>query len=167
MAPQAYGDFGSIDWEEWEPFERATLLFVVRDGLVLLIDKKTGLGAGMINAPGGRIGDGETPEEAAIRETQEEVGVTPRDVRACGELLFQCIDGYSVHIFVFSAGDCDGEPRETDEASPRWTPVDAIPYDAMWEDDRLWIPLMLEGKRFEGRFLFDGLRMIGQEVLVR
>jgi hypothetical protein len=30
----------------------------------------------------------------------------------------------------------------------------------MWADDRLWIPLMLDGKAFEGRFVFDGDRML-------
>jgi hypothetical protein len=37
---------GAIDWKAWRPTERATLLFVIRDGEVLLIRKKTGLGAG-------------------------------------------------------------------------------------------------------------------------
>ncbi|MBT4161861.1 MAG: NUDIX hydrolase, partial [Gammaproteobacteria bacterium] len=45
----------AIDWENWEPEEVATLLFVVRDGRVLLIRKKRGLGAGKINGPGGRL----------------------------------------------------------------------------------------------------------------
>jgi 8-oxo-dGTP diphosphatase len=158
--------FASIDWAAWRPRVWATLLFIVHGGRVLLIDKKKGLGAGKINAPGGRVEAGETPEEAAVRETREEVGVTPRDVRFCGELLFQAVDGYSERIFVFMAGDCDGEARETDEAAPRWTPVDAIPYDDMWEGDRFWIPLALEGTPFEGRFLFDGDRMLGHAVTV-
>ena len=39
-------DFDAIDWEAWEPRERATLLFVIRGGMMLLIHKKKGLGAG-------------------------------------------------------------------------------------------------------------------------
>ena len=61
------GGFAEVDWSRWEPTERAVLCFV-RDGdRVLLIHKKTGLGAGKVNAPGGRIDPGETAEEAAIR----------------------------------------------------------------------------------------------------
>lgn len=26
-----------------------------------------------------------------------------------------------------------------------------IPYDKMWEDDRIWFPIMLSGKEFQGR----------------
>lgn len=153
-----------IDWSQWKPQQRATLLFVVRDGQVLLIRKKRGLGAGKINGPGGRIDPGETPEECAIRETQEELCVTPTGVREVGELRFQFVDGLSIHGYVFLADDCEGTPQETDEAIPLWTALDAIPYDEMWQDDRLWIPPMLAGRRFDGRFVFDGDELLDDEV---
>jgi 8-oxo-dGTP diphosphatase len=156
--------FEEIDWKAWVPQQRATLLFVIRGGQILLIRKKRGLGAGKINGPGGRIDPGETPLEAAIREVQEELCVTPTGVRDCGELRFQFLDGLSLHGYVFTATDCDGDPQETEEAAPLWTPIDAIPYDEMWADDWLWYPLMLAGTRFDGRFLFDGDRMLGFEV---
>jgi 8-oxo-dGTP diphosphatase len=54
---------------------------------------------------------------------------------------------------------------ETDEAVPMWTPLDRIPWEEMWEDDPLWIPLMLEGKGFQARFLFDGDTMVDWDVL--
>jgi 8-oxo-dGTP diphosphatase len=155
-----------IDWENWEPVDRATLLFVIVDRQILLIRKKRGLGAGKVNGPGGRLLEGEEPLAGAIRETQEELGVTPRRVRYGGELAFQFLDGYSTHVHVFSAEEYVGEPRETDEAVPMWTPVGAIPYDEMWQDDVLWMPLLLEGCRFRGRFVFDEDRMLHDEIEV-
>lgn len=155
-----------IDWASWSPRQRATLMFVIRDGQVLLIHKKRGLGAGNINGPGGRLEPGETPEAAAIRETQEEVGVTPTGVAYCGELQFQFVDGLSIHCSVYRATGCEGTPCETDEAIPLWVPVDRIPYDRMWADDAHWLPLMLAGKRFSGRFLFDAARMLDHRLEV-
>ncbi|NCC53197.1 MAG: 8-oxo-dGTP diphosphatase [Spartobacteria bacterium] len=149
-----------IEWDRWTAVDHATLLFVVRDGQVLLIHKKKGLGAGKINGPGGRLEPGETPLQAAIREVQEELLVTPVGVRACGELLFQFIDGYSIHGYVFRADDCEGVPTETDEAIPVWTPLEAIPYDCMWADDRLWMPLMLNHTPFKGKFIFEDDTML-------
>jgi len=67
---------------------------------------------------------------------------------------------------VFSATDCIGEPQETDEATPLWTPLDQVPFDQMWADDHIWFALMLAGTPFSGRFLFDGDVMLGHEVVV-
>ena len=155
-----YSHFSEVDWANWSPTERATLMFVIRDGQVLLILKKKGLGAGKINGPGGRLDPGETPRQAAIREVQEELVVTPTGVREAGELMFQFVDGFSIHGYVFTATGIEGEPQETGEAIPLWTPLDQIPFDRMWEDDRVWIPLMLAGTPFTGRFLFDGDKML-------
>lgn len=145
-----------IDWPAWTPNEKATLLFVLRNGHILLIDKKTGLGAGKINGPGGRIEPGETARAAAIREVQEELCVTPTGVREAGELYFQFMDGYSLHGTVFTATGFDGELCETREATPRWASLDSIPWERMWADDPLWLPLLLRGERFTGYFTFDG-----------
>ena len=149
-----------IDWPSWEPDDKATLLFVIRDGQILLIRKKTGFGAGKINGPGGRLEPGETPEQCAVREVQEELRVTPVGVRRCGLHRFQFVDGYALWVTVYAADDCEGEPTETVEAEPLWVPVDAIPYEQMWEDDRHWVPLMLAGTPFDGRYVFDGDDML-------
>ena len=82
-----------IDWETWEPRDRATLMFVIRDGQVLLIHKKRGLGKGKVNGPGGRIDPGETPEQCVVRECQEELLITPKNIEYCGQHKFQFTDG--------------------------------------------------------------------------
>jgi 8-oxo-dGTP diphosphatase len=153
-----------VDWASWQPEDVATLLFVVRDSRILLIRKLRGLGAGKINGPGGRLDDGETPVEAAVREVEEELCITPLDPVERGQLKFQFVDGYSLHGFVFRATDFRGEPRTTDEAIPIWTPLDGIPYEEMWADDRHWLPLLLEGRRFSGRFIFDEDEMLDYEI---
>jgi len=155
-----------IDWATWRAKDPATLVFVVQDGRVLLIRKKRGLGAGKINAPGGRMEPGETAAECAVREMREELHTTPTDLVYCGENRFQFTDGYSIHVFIFRAGGFEGEPTETDEAVPLWSAVDGIPWDEMWEDDPLWVPLMLDGIGFSGRFLFDGETMLDHEIAV-
>ena len=153
-----------IDWDTWQPCDRATILFVIRAAEILLIHKKRGLGAGKVNGPGGRLESGESTRDCAIREVQEELRVIPLGVAQRGELSFQFVDGYSIHATVFVANGCDGEAQETDEAAPLWTPVDRIPYDRMWADDRLWLPRLLAGERFCGRFVFDGDTMLDHQV---
>jgi 8-oxo-dGTP diphosphatase len=153
-----------IDWSRWEARDRATLTFVVESDRMLLIRKKRGLGAGKINGPGGRIEPGESARECAVREVEEELGITPRGLDARGELRFQFTDGYSIHVFVFFAAHYEGEPRETAEAIPLWFPVDAVPYHEMWADDVLWLPRVIAGERVKGRFVFDGDDMLDHHL---
>ena len=107
-----------IDWKKWSPKIRATLLFIFKENEILLIHKKTGLGKGKINAPGGKIEEGESPDECAIRETFEEVCVQPSDVKKAGELFFQFLDGLTIHGYVFYTDQYLGTPAETREANP-------------------------------------------------
>lgn len=90
------GETFSIDWESWQPTETAVLTFIEDGESLLLIHKKRGLGAGLFNAPGGRIDPGETPEQAAVRETEEEICVTPSGLTKAGILDFAFTDGYSL-----------------------------------------------------------------------
>jgi 8-oxo-dGTP diphosphatase len=152
------------DWSDWIPVDRATLIFVVRNGEILLIRKKRGLGAGKISGPGGRIEPGESALACALREVEEELRVTPTGVRRRGELRFQFLDGYGIHVIVFSAEGCERVACETEEAAPLWTALGQIPYDEMWEDDRIWLPLLLADETFSGRFVFDGDVMLDAEV---
>jgi 8-oxo-dGTP diphosphatase len=152
-------------WQKWQPREKATLCFIIRDGQILLIRKKRGLGAGKINAPGGRIEPGENPCQCAIRETQEEVGVIPSNLLERGQLHFQFADGYSLHCTVFTASDFSGNLIETDEALPIWTDIEKIPYSEMWADDIHWLPGVIQGGTFRGYFHFDGDSMLTNTVL--
>lgn len=151
-----------IDWSTWDPNMHATLLFLLRGKEVLLIHKKTGLGAGKINAPGGKIEKGETAEQAAIREVREEIRVEVNSPKEMGILHFQFVDSecLALRCTVFCASQFQGNPSETDEAEPFWCSFDQIPYEQMWADDALWLPGMLSGKKFDGEFVFDGELML-------
>ncbi|MFV1996249.1 MAG: 8-oxo-dGTP diphosphatase [Verrucomicrobiales bacterium] len=162
--PSALRSVDEIDWERWEPGIRATLLFIITDGRILLIRKLTGLGKGNINGPGGKLEPGESAREAAIREVEEEVGVTAHDPQEMGVLHFQFTDGLKLHCVVFRSPGFEGELIETREAIPLWFPLDAIPYEEMWADDALWLPGMIEGHNFTGYFVFEERAMLSQRV---
>jgi len=153
-----------VDWDHWDPRIKATLLFIVRDGHVLLIRKKRGIGAGKINGPGGKIDPGETLLECAVRETIEEVGLRAIGAREMGRLWFQFVDGLSIHCTVFRADDYEGEAVETPEAEPIWTPVDELPFDEMWDDDRQWLPHLLRDRSFELWATFDDDEMLDHRI---
>ncbi len=150
--------------DHWRPVDLATLLFIVQGENVLLIRKKRGLGAGKINGPGGKIDPGETPLQCAVREIQEELVINTLDPVHHGEVRFQFIDGYSVHVHVYVATEFTGTPTETDEALPLWFDKKDIPYEEMWADDVIWLPRVLNGETVNGRFLFDEDVLLEHEV---
>lgn len=154
-----------IDWDSWQAKDPATLVFVIRDGKILLIDKKTGLGRGKVNGPGGKVETGESPEDCAVRECQEELGITVSALQYCGQHRFQFVDGYSLLVWVYRTEHFEGVPTETVEAKPHWIPLDEIPYEKMWEDDSIWLPMVLRGERFQGRWIFDGDTMLDYELI--
>ena len=149
----------NLNWSEWTAGIHATLMFIIKDGQILLIEKKRGLGSGKINGPGGKIDPGETPLQAVIRETQEELLITPSTPRKIGELRFVMSDCPDILCHVYRADDYQGTPTETDEAVPVWTPIHQIPYERMWEDDRHWLPHLLTDTTFDGRFIFENESM--------
>jgi 8-oxo-dGTP diphosphatase len=62
-------------------------MFVVRDGKILLLKRKGGVGDGVWYLPGGVVEPGEDPADAAVRETAEECGLCiehPQMVRVWG-----------------------------------------------------------------------------------
>jgi 8-oxo-dGTP diphosphatase len=150
----------AIDWNAWTPDDVATLLFILDGSRVLLIRKKRGLGAGKINAPGGRLEPGETPLLAAIREVEEEVGVTPEQITEHGSVSFEFTNGYKLRAHLFVATAFHGIPVETDEAIPLWFERTQLPFGEMWADDALWAPHVLEGGSVLGRFIFEDDTML-------
>lgn len=155
---------GPFDWSTFKPSELAVLTFVRDSGSILLIRKLRGLGAGKINAPGGRIEPGETAEDAARRETEEEVGLSVGTLHHMARLHFAFVDGYTLRVEVFVTDDYSGTPVRTDEADPLWVLEHHIPFDEMWEDDRHWLPEVLEGRRVELYGYFDGDTMLSGDL---
>jgi 8-oxo-dGTP diphosphatase len=160
----AVASLDAVDFEKWQTDRVATLMFVVRGGQMLLIRKLRGHGAGKINGPGGMVEPGESPLQCALREIEEEVGVRALDVTPLTRLCFQDADGSRMLGYAFMAQDCLGEPRETAEAVPFWCPVDHIPYVEMWDDDVLWLPLLLARVPTTGEFLMRDERLVAHRL---
>jgi 8-oxo-dGTP diphosphatase len=153
-----------IDWSSWKARDPATLVFVLEGDQILLIRKKRGLGLGKVNGPGGKLDPGENAVDCARRECEEELGIRVHDLECMGEHKFQFVDGYSIHCWVFRTFSYEGDAVETDEAVPLWTDIEKIPYEQMWEDDRMWLPLVIDGQRFTARWVFDDDRMLDHDI---
>ncbi len=135
-----------------------TLSLLKKDNKILLGMKKRGFGEGKYNGVGGKLKENETPEIAMIRETQEEINVTPTKYEKVGIIEF---DEYykgkkeNVVFHLYMVYEWNGEPSESDEIKPKWFDINEIPFSKMFPDDKYWLPLVLEGKKIRAYFEFD------------
>ncbi len=135
---------------------RETVLIVYQYPRILLGMKKERFGKGKYNGFGGKVEKGESLEESVIREAQEEAGIIIINPERFGEILFQFENSEPDHLVnFFRATEFNGTPRESDEMRPKWFHINKIPYNKMWEDDKYWLPLLLENQKFRGKFYFN------------
>ncbi len=136
-----------------------TLLFLKREGELLLAMKRRGWGVGRWNGVGGKIEPGETIEQALVRECQEEIDVTPLVFHKVAEHDFvmdsETNAPWHIYVHTYLCDSWEGEPTETQEMTPKWFAVPNIPYDEMWQDDRYWLPKVLAGRLLTSRFTFN------------
>ena len=125
---------------------------------VLLGRKKKGLGLGNIVGLGGKLEPGESPVDAAVREVEEESGltVTADALTPMGVLtyLFPHRPAWSQRSNVFVTDRWSGIPRESDELNPEWFTIARLPVGDMWDDARHWLPGVLAGIPIEATFTF-------------
>ena len=137
---------------------RTTLLILRKDNKILLARKKRGFGFGKWNGVGGKVEEKETPEEAMIRETQEEISVTPIEYEKIGIIRFveyikEELTTNDMHLYI--ATKWQGVPKESEEMQPKWFSINNLPWEEMFSDDKYWLPLVLEGKKLDAFFEYD------------
>ncbi len=134
-----------------------TLCIIHQGNKVLLGMKKRGFGMGNWNGFGGKVEDGESIEDATKRELFEEAGINALDLEKMGVLDFSWKNKPEdiLEVNIFKCINFEGVITESEEMKPEWFDADKIPYDKMWSDDKYWIPLFLDNKKFNGKFIFD------------
>ncbi|MCU1569765.1 MAG: hypothetical protein JWR33_506 [Naasia sp.] len=134
---------------------------------VLLGRKLTGIGAGRIVGPGGKLEPGEDAATAAAREVEEEVGISVAapDLVRVAELAydFPHRPAWSQRSTAFLATRWTGDARASAELVPSWFPVAELPLGEMWDDARLWLPRALAGDlvRAECTYAEDNRTVLG------
>ena len=133
-----------------------TLIYFFKGAHVLLAMKKRGFGSDLWNGPGGKIEFGETAKQAAIRETKEEIGAVPKLDEPIGEILYHDRIHGDWKVTIFRTEEWTGDVIESEEMKPQWFSIEAIPYKQMWAGDELWLPHVINNRKFSAELWFDG-----------
>ena len=106
-------------------------VFIMKNGKFLMGQRRGSHGEGSWSIPGGHLEFGETPEQTAIRETQEETGLTIENVRfaAVTNDLFKDDNKHYVTLWMMSDWK-EGEPTITEPdkfVDQIWCDFDSLP----------------------------------------
>ena len=138
--------------------KQVTLCFLRREDQILLALKKRGFGAGNLNGVGGKLMSGEAPEQAAVREAEEEIGVKIKisNLEKVAELkfFFPHKPEWNLFCHVYITKKWTRVPVETEEMKPAWFPISQLPFESMWADDPHWLPRVIRGEKIKGKFHF-------------
>lgn len=136
-----------------------TIGIICQDSKILLGLKLRGFGTGRWNGPGGKFEEekDKNVEESFKRETLEESMLAIGQTEKVGFIEFEFADepGEIRETHIFHSLDYEGQPKDGEEMKWQWFDKKEIPYDNMWKADQFWLPLVLEGKKICGRFLYD------------
>lgn len=126
---------GSVHTVVEVPETVAVLLFDIPHQQFVLVEQfRAGARTRLLNAVAGYIDPGETPEEAAVRECREEVGLAPNTLDNYGT-YFKSPGWNSEVVHLFIGSDLEESPLEGDETGAIVVRLTrGAPYEAMVSD---------------------------------
>ena len=117
--------------------DRGVGVLVVQDGRFLC---GTRLKGGSIGGPGGHIEAGESPEDAAIRETREEFGITPKDLMPVAFLSDLKPPYCPSHVFLCTDFDGSIQCADGEMTSPGFITAEKVAELSAQNPERLFPP---------------------------
>ena len=109
-----------------KPIRKAVRCYLVKDNKVVVTKyKEENKKAGYYEIPGGKIEEGETSEQTAIREMKEETGLKIKNLKYKGKMIIE----YPNRIFdfeVFICNECEGKPQDFEENTSEWIEINEL-----------------------------------------
>lgn len=109
-----------------KPIRKAVRCYLIKDNEVVVTKYKKGnKKEGYYDIPGGKIEEGETPKQTAIREMKEETGIEIQNLKYKGIMTIE----YPDRMFIFDtfiSKEYEGEPQEFEKNTSEWIDIDEL-----------------------------------------
>jgi 8-oxo-dGTP diphosphatase len=148
----------------------ATLCYVIdkkTNSTLMLhrVKKENDYHEGKWNGLGGKFELGESPEECAIREIEEESGLRVKNIKMKGFITFPMFDKIEDwYVFLFTAADFEGELIDSPEGNLKWIPNEKLTEINLWDGDKIFIPWLFEDKFFSAKFIYVEGKYVDHQV---
>ena len=123
----------------------STLIYIERGDEYLMLHrtkKENDLNHDKWIGVGGKFEPNESPEECALREAQEETGLTLTHWRYRGLVTFVSDTYETEYIHLFTADQWTGEIKECDEGELEWIKKEKLLSLKLWEGDKFFLRLL-------------------------
>ena len=128
-----------------------TLCHIEKNGCYLMlhrVKKENDLNRDKWVGIGGKFEDKESPEEANLRETLEETGLTLKNAEYRGIVTFVSDKWETEYMHIFYADKFEGTVKEWDEGELCWVNKKDIFSLPIWEGDKIFLRLLDEKTPF-------------------
>lgn len=145
--------------------KNTTLCYIHHDSQWLMLyrnKKRLDPNAGKWIGVGGKLEEGETPQECVVREVMEETGIQLNSFVFHGviEFINDQWDDEDMYLFSsddFTQTDSEGMLQRCNEGTLRWIPQEEMFSLPMWEGDKAFLQPLLEGqKEISFRLIYEG-----------
>ena len=135
-----------------------TVCYIRRsDGKTLFLErnkKKNDINHAKFIGIGGKIEEGESPDECVKREVYEETGLRLKNIKFCGLVKYYLNEDYFENMYVYYSDDYTEKLRECDEGSLHWLSFEDFIARPHWEGDVLFLQKAIDGHEFPNMELF-------------
>ncbi len=120
------------------------------------VKKKNDVHEGKWNGLGGKLENGETPEDCVIREVKEESGLTISSPKLHGFITFPLFDGIDDwYVFVFTAEKFSGELIDSNEGKLEWIQSQRVTDLNLWDGDAIFLEWLNKKNFFSAKFVYE------------
>jgi len=118
---------------------------------------------GKWNGLGGKLEQGESPEDCVIREIKEEAGLTIKSPKMRGFITFPFFDGVDDwYVFLFTVENFSGKIIDSPEGNLEWIPNDRLTELNLWDGDKIFLEWVFSenspeknGRFFSAKFIYE------------
>ena len=130
---------------------QTTLCYLEQDGCYLMlhrIKKKKDVNHDKWIGVGGKFEPGETALACALREVQEETGLTMQNPQYRGIVDFYCAPWPAERMHLYTCTEFTGTMTDCNEGTLEWVPKEAVQDLPIWPGDKLFFKLLAEDAPF-------------------